>query len=383
MTRTALIAHPSAELYGSDRMVVASVRALQRSGWRVVVALPVHGPLVSLLRAQGAEVALVPAPVLRRSALAPRALVRLLVEAVRRLPAMLGLLRRTDPDVVYVNTVTVPTWVLAGRLARRRVVCHVHEAEEGGPMLLRALLLLPLLLAHAVLVNSRAAQVALGALPGLARRSHLLYNGVAGPPPTPDREAVPDPVRLVLVGRLSPRKGTDVAVAAVAELLASGVDARLELVGEVFPGYEWYADQLRTQVATAGLTDRVVFTGFRSDVWPSLAAADVVLVPSRTEPFGNVAVEGGLAQRPVVASSVQGLTEIVEHDSTGLLVPPDDPTALADAVRALLVDWPRARHLARRAQEQAHRRFSPAAYDERLLALLQGAAAVTGPTGSP
>lgn len=371
MTRTVLIAHPSADLYGSDRMLVASVRALQRSGWRVVVALPVHGPLVPLLRAEGVEVSLLPVPVLRRSALAPVALVRLVVEALRRLPAMLGLLRRTSPAVVYVNTVTVPTWVLAGRLAGRRVVCHVHEAEEDGPVLLRAMLLLPLLAAHSVLVNSRAAQSALRALPGLTRRSHLLYNGVAGPPPTPGRQSVPDPVRLVLVGRLSPRKGTDVAVAAVAELLRSGVDARLELVGEVFPGYEWYAEQLRTQVAAAGLTDRVAFAGFRPDVWPSLAAADVVLVPSRVEPFGNVAVEGGLAGRPVIASSVQGLTEIVEHGHTGLLVPPDDPAALADAVRQLLADWQRAGHLAARAQEQAVRRFSTVAYGERLRTLLE------------
>jgi glycosyltransferase involved in cell wall biosynthesis len=86
--------------------------------------------------------------------------------------------------------------------------------------------------------------------------------------------------------------------------------------------------------------------GIQNPVWPWLAEADIVVVPSRWEPFGNVAVEGMLARRPVVASSVQGLTEIVRPGQTGLLVPPDDPAALAAAIATLLGDWPRAKALA-------------------------------------
>jgi glycosyltransferase involved in cell wall biosynthesis len=116
----------------------------------------------------------------------------------------------------------------------------------------------------------------------------------------------------------------------------------------------------------AGTTGAVVFAGFRPSVWDSLAAADIAIVPSRVEPFGNVAVEAMLAGRPVVASATQGLLEIVKDGDNGLLVPPDDPVALADALQRLLDDWDGAVAMAKRAHEDAGRRFGKDRYHHEL-----------------
>lgn len=375
--RRVLLAHPSPDLYGSDRMLVESVRALCAGGAEVTVAVPQDGPLVPLLRSAGAQVLLVETVVLRKAFLRPGGLLTLAGLAARTLIPMVRAVRRTRADLVYVNTLTLPGWLLAARLAGRPALCHVHEAEDGIGRLVGVGLHAPLLLAGRVLVNSASAERGVvAALPLLGSRVRLLYNGVQGPDarPAPPREQLTDPVRLVLVGRLSPRKGTDVAVRAVAELREAGVDAVLDLVGEVFPGYEWFAQQLRSTAAELGVEDRVHFSGFRDDVWPALRTADVVLVPSRVEPFGNVAVEAALARRPVVASAVQGLTEIVQHGATGLLVPPDDPGALSRAVQRLVQDWPAACALADRAEHDAHERFSPASYAEALRHAVRGAA---------
>lgn len=361
MVRTVLLAHPSPDLYGSDRMLLESIDGLLAAGWRVVVTLPRSGPLTPELAARGVEVAIVDVPVLRKALLSPAGLVRLLATTVRALGPVLRLLRRTRPAVVYVNTVTIPLWFVAARLTGRPVLGHVHEAEEDVPAPVRIALALPLLFASVVVVNSRASAGALDVLPGLARKVRLLYNGVAGPPADlPPASA--EPSRLVLVGRLSPRKGTDVAVAALGLLRDQGFEVGLDLAGSVFPGYEWYEDRLRAQVAELGLDRSVRFLGFVPDVWAAQAAADVVLVPSRVEPFGNTAVEGQLAGRPVVVSGTQGLLEIVEAGKTGLVVPPDDPAALAAAVRSLLEDWPWARELAAAGRDEARRRFDPARY---------------------
>jgi glycosyltransferase involved in cell wall biosynthesis len=341
-------------------MLVESVAGLRDAGHRVVVTLPGPGPLVAALAGIGAETAIVPVPVLRKSLLSPLGLVRFAGQTVRALPGMLRLLRRVGPDAVYVNTVTVPLWFAAARLTGRPVLGHVHEAEEAVPRPVRLALALPLLLARKVAVNSRASAAALDVLPGLRRRVRLVYNGVPGPPgPLPAPLPDTGPVRLVLVGRLSPRKGTDVAVRALAELPEQ---VTLDLAGSVFPGYEWYEAELRALVDELGLAGRVRFLGFVPDVWAAHAAGDVVLVPSRVEPFGNTAVEGQLAGRPVVVSATQGLVEIVEPGKTGLVVPPDDPAALAAAVATLLADRPAARELAARGQEEARRRFDPARY---------------------
>lgn len=368
MTHTALMVHPSTELYGSDRMFAESVTALCERGWRVVVALPGDGPLADVLRSAGARVVRCPTPVLRKAALRPAGFARLLLEFVRAVPPTVRLLQRERPDLVFVSTVTVPLWLVLARLLRRRVLADVHEAEDEVPRAVRAALAAPLLTAHLVVVNSAATRSSLcAALPRLEHAVRLVYNGVAGPAMPPDRPAAPgSPPLLVLVGRLSPRKGTDLAVRAVELLHADGLPVRLDLIGDAFSGYEWYVDELRAHIAAAGLVHHVRLCGFQPDVWQAYGRADIALVPSRAEPFGNAAVEAQLAGVPVIVSEVQGLPETVGGGEHGVVVPTDDPRAIADAVVRLLDSWPAARTRALAAREVACERFAPARYRAEL-----------------
>ncbi|MFD0685140.1 glycosyltransferase family 4 protein [Actinomadura fibrosa] len=372
-----VLAHPSPDLYGSDRMLVESVRALVPD-WRVVVTLPADGPLSQALREAGAEIVVLPVPVLRKAYMSPFGLVRLAFAAARALPRAWRLLRRERAAVLYVNTVTIPLWLIAARLARVPALCHVHEAEDGVPGPVRAALSAPLRLARTVVVNSRASAAALG---GAGRGAQIVYNGVEEPARTvPPRAEPGPPARIALVGRLSPRKGSDVAVKAVRLLRERGYDASLTLVGAIFPGYEWFEEELRTM---AGDDEGVVFAGFRPSVWESFAEADIAIVPSRVEPFGNVAVEAMLAGRPVVASATQGLVEIVEDGENGVLVPPDDPAALADGIARLLDDWDGALAMAKRARDDAARRFGKDRYHSELREAVRRLAAPAHATLSP
>ncbi|MEU8342979.1 hypothetical protein SAMN05443665_1014136 [Actinomadura meyerae] len=363
---TVVLAHPSPDLYGSDRMLIESVRSLA-SHWRVIVTLPADGPLSEALRDAGAEIVVLPVPVLRKAYMSPLGLVRLAAAALRALPAARRLLRRERAAALYVNTVTIPVWLLAGRLARVPSLCHVHEAEDGVPGPVRAALSAPLRLARSVVVNSRASAAALGRA---GRRAEIIYNGVEEPPEVvPPRAEPGPPARIALVGRLSPRKGSDVAVKAVRILRERGYDTTLTLIGSVFPGYEWFEDELRD---LAGDDGRVEFAGFRPSVWNSFAEADIAIVPSRVEPFGNVAVEAMLAGRPVVASATQGLVEIVTDGDNGISVPPDDPAALADGIARLLDDWNGALVMAKRARADAARRFGKDRYHRELREAVRG-----------
>lgn len=363
-----LLVHPSSELYGSDRVALESARAFADAGARVQAALATHGPLADLLSQAGCDVRVLPFPVLRKAYLSPPGLLRLVWLTLRATPGMLRLLRSLRPDVVYVSTVTVPWWLVLARLGRAHVVCHVHEAEQDVPRPVRFGLSAPLLLAHRVVANSRVSEeLVVTGVPRLKPRVEVVYNGVPGPQAvTPPRAELESPVRLVLVGRVSARKGTDVAVAALAKLRERGLDATLDLVGGVFPGYEWFEARLRDQITALGLTDRVRWRGVCPEVWSALAEADVALVPSRVEPFGNAAVEAMLAGRPVVASRAQGLCEIVRPGENGWLVRPGDPEDLAAAVAGVVEDWPAAREQAERARLEAGAAFDPARYRDRI-----------------
>ncbi len=381
--RHVVIAHPSPDLYGSDLQMLESVTAAVDDGWQVTLVMPTDGPLAPHAAEAGAQVRIATFPVLRKSLLHPRRLFGFLASAVRATFAARRWLREAEADVLYVNTLTLPTWVYAARLARVQVLVHVHEAEEDAPLVVRAGLTAPLLAAHRVVANSRTAAAALARPFGcLARRTQVVYNGVAGPPSPPSSPARGGTVRLLLVGRLSPRKGSDVALEAVARLVADGRDVTIDLAGTAFAGYEWFADELAARAAEPDLAGRVRLLGYVADRWSALADADVVLVPSRVEPFGNTAVEAMLAARPVVVSATQGLVEIVTDGRTGLLVPVADAEALAGAVARLVDDPALADRLATAGRQEALRRFGVARYARELTAQLDalvGAEPADGP----
>jgi glycosyltransferase involved in cell wall biosynthesis len=376
---TVLVAHPSADLYGSDRMTLETVAALAARDVDVVVTLPVDGPLAGEVRRQGARVVVRRAPVLRKQAMTPRGFLALVATALASLPGAVRLLREVRPGTVYVATVTLPLWLLLARCLGLRAVCHVHEAERAVPRLVRRLLAAPLRCAHEVVVNSDVSRAVVGEdCPAVAPRVRVVRNGLAAPPTTvAPRAELTDPVRLVFVGRLSARKGADLAVDAVARLAELGVPARLEIVGDAVPGAPEYHDALRSRIEAAGLGDLVTFTGFVPDVWPHLQAADVVLVPSRgNESFGNAAAEAVLAARPVLVADVAGLRAAVRPYAGARVVAAADPQVWAAAVLDVRARWATLRAQVQRDAEAAARDLAPERYRREIADVLRGAAPV-------
>lgn len=366
-----LVAHPSPDMYGSDRVLLESVDALRDAGTTVTVALPGDGPLVAELERRGARVVQVEMPVLRKSALKPRGFVELLATAARSLPTQVRLVGGSGAELVLVNTITIPMWSLVARIAGRPSVVHVHEAEAEGSRLVNAVLYAPLNLAGHLVANSAFTRdVVAASYPWLARRTTVVHNGVPGPEHA--ERLVPGPVpHLLYVGRLSPRKGPDVAVRALGLLRDQGLAARLSLLGNVYPGYEWFEAELRELVARLGLDDQVDFLGFDATVWPHLAQADIALVPSvGEESFGNTAVEALLAARPLVVSRSSGLAEATDGYRAVRQVTPDDPQAIADAVRELWADIDHQAVLAVEDSRRAWQRHSPEAYRAAFLSAL-------------
>ena len=123
---TVLVAHPSPDLYGSDRQLLETIRALVDAGHRVNVALPDDGPLLPELTALGARVAIVPFTVLRKSLLSPRGLAGLAARSASEVARLRALIRADGADLLLVNTVTLPWWAPAGRAAGVPEIGRAH-----------------------------------------------------------------------------------------------------------------------------------------------------------------------------------------------------------------------------------------------------------------
>ncbi|MHA7281088.1 glycosyltransferase family 4 protein [Arthrobacter sp. MDT2-2] len=372
-----VIAHPSADLYGSDRMMLETLEGLVSSGAEITVVVPTSGPLLARVDTTGAASAVVKSLVLRKNLLSARGALSLLAQSTKSSIAIAAFLARNRPDTVYVSTLSIPLWTVIARLSGCRVLVHVHEAEGHVRPIIRHLLALPILFSTEVIANSRYTLKVLGqSLPRTAARARVVYNGVAGPESVSSpREELSDAVRLIYFGRISHRKGVDLAIDTVAELRRRGTMATLDVVGAVFAGNEEYARELTERIRRKGLQDSVRMLGFREDVWNSLDVADIVLIPARLdESFGNTVVEAMLAARPAVVSAMPGLCEAGDGYGSVQFVAPDDVGQLASAVETVVDDWPRWRGQAVKDRSRAQEHHAPSKYRQEIVASIAGTA---------
>jgi glycosyltransferase involved in cell wall biosynthesis len=178
----------------------------------------------------------------------------------------------------------------------------------------------------------------LSLFPRARSKAVFIHNGVDIEELAGKSEGIPTaqgPPYLLCIAAHNEKKAVDVLLRAFAELGASGGDCRLVLVGD---------GPLRRQheelASSLSLGERVEFLGFRgrSEIARLLRGCAFLVLPSRSEPFGMVLLEALSCRKAVVASEVGGIPEIVESGRSGLLVKPDDPRALARALRTLLED---------------------------------------------
>jgi glycosyltransferase involved in cell wall biosynthesis len=142
-----------------------------------------------------------------------------------------------------------------------------------------------------------------------------------------------------IIGRLAPWKGQDIFLEAVARLCVKQPALHARVIGSALFGEEAYEHGLKAKVDELGLTSFVEFTGFRDEVAEELAGLTVAVHASTVpEPFGQVVVEAMACGTPIVATAGGGPAEVITNGIDGLLVPPGDASALAEAVGRLLDD---------------------------------------------
>jgi glycosyltransferase involved in cell wall biosynthesis len=295
-----------------------------------------------------------------------------------------ALLRRERIDIVNIHyPVDYFVWfALSVSLAPIRLVTSIH----GGDMLLGSKEPRPLRWGVRKLLRSSHAVVApsagyrdeaLAPLPELLSRTHVIHNAVdleglsaAAPGPAPDGAPY-----LLTVAAHNQRKGIDVLLRAFESVAPRHPGLELHLVGDgpLRPLLEAQAD-------AGGFRSRIRFLGQRlpPEVMRLLRSCRVFVLPSRTESFGMAALEAMGCGAPVVASRVGGIPEIIEDGRHGLLVPPDDPDALAAGIGRLLDDPGLARRLGEAGAERVRAEFAAphagARYEALFLRLLGGAA---------
>jgi glycosyltransferase involved in cell wall biosynthesis len=350
-------------LGGAETLIAQLGRVAAQSGLDLqVLSILDRGPDRSALEPLLREVGLEPQYLGVRRTLDPTAV-----------PRLVSFIKHSGADVVHAHlemamTLALPAAALAGRPGVG-TFHHVHRPLSGRAAARERLAVEVATRSKAAIFVSQASLTSFADRYRPGRRVPkswtVVHNGIDLDYFSPATEASPVlPADLGLPASAAPRvvtllaalrdfKGITHAVRAWPDVLARVPEARLLLVGS---GSE--EASLRAQVADLGLTESVVFAGMRSDIPEILRASELVLLPSiYGENLPTVLMEAGGCGRPVVASDVGGISDIVADRETGLLVRPGDAAGIADAVVRLLDDRDLAEAMGRAGRQRMERLF--------------------------
>ena len=354
------------QMGGAGAILIALVKRLDRSQFQPFAVLGSDGDMANALRGLCVDVTVAPLEPIVRS-FRPATLARSMSRLIRGCRAVRAVCREKKIDIIHGNDNTVVFYaVLPAMMTGRKSVWHVHSAAKRlgciGAFLVKH--------STAIIFCSESVSAPFRRYPPkYTRKMVIAYESVNVPalieqsnrPSIREEYRIPPDVPLVgLVGRVTQIKGQDVFLEAAAAVSKLQPRARFAIVGapvagsrEALEADAAFGDSLQPLCEKLGIADRVIFTGYRYDVPAVMKDLSVLAVPSRHEGLGIVALEAMILGVPVVASSVDGLREVVQDGINGLLVPVDDAAALGLAITRLLED----KDLARRLVDEARRSF--------------------------
>ncbi|MCD6350505.1 MAG: glycosyltransferase [Armatimonadetes bacterium] len=356
-----LLVVPTLERGGAERMVVELARGMARRQIPCQVAyLDGAGTLAPEIEQAG-----VPARCLRLPHKAWPAAGRLA-----------RLLRDLSPTLIHAHMPRAGLWAAMAKPSGAALVYTEHNMQELYPGYCAWFYRYFLPRTEAVIAVSRdAAQSFSGRWPAHADKVTIIQTGVPlddlradqTPAQLRARHGVTDDEHLVCaVGAVRPPKAYPYLAQAVRKLLDRGVRVRALVVGskKVVPAE---ADRVEAEIRRLGVQDAMQLVGEVPKAFDYIAAAELLVLSSVQEGLPRVILEAMAAGKPVVAPDIGGCGEAIIHEETGLLVPPEDPEALADAIERLLAAPDEAVTMGERGRQRVEAMFTIEAMIERHL----------------
>ena len=348
--RKVLFLHGVTSIGGAERDLLGIIKELR--GFEPVVVCPNQDPLLSLVRATGVSSACMNIPPWRKVKAIP-----LILPAIYRLFQILVSYRI---NLLHINDLWwAPIGLAASRVAGIPCVTHVRADYTA-----RHIRRYRLHTCQVCIPVSKAVGQSLEIAGVSPSRIRLVYSGIdpSQISSTSDLAFIkakykiaPDRIVIGSVGNLRAVKGYEYLIRAIAHIVPAFPSVLCLIIGG---GDRSYERVLCALVEDLALSNHILFTGFCDDVYPLLSVMDVFVLASISEGFGIALLEAMALSKPVVATSVGGIPEVVVHGQTGLLVDAKNPLALAHTIIHFLADRERAEVMGNRGRKRVETHFS-------------------------
>jgi glycosyltransferase involved in cell wall biosynthesis len=339
-----LFIHQSAELYGSDKTLLLLLRHIDKSRFYPVVVLPNEGPLKIELEKENIKVVIAPVLKVYRKMFTPQNILKFIQDIKKGVDTLDVLNKQHHFDIIYSNTLAVLLGILYAKKRKIKHLWHVHEIIVHPKVIASIFPKILMRYSNLVICNSNATKKNLThRVPELKSKTTVIYNGMELNSENKAIEQKTDfgfkdtDTIITLVGRISRLKGHKLLLDVFTNHLNTNENIKLLFVGSPVEGQEYYLDEIQNSINRNKLQTKVKILPFLNDLNGIWSITDIAIMPStEAESFGLVAVEAMLAKKPVVASNLGGLSEIVINNETGLLFDPNSKEALSEALFKLI-----------------------------------------------
>ncbi len=344
---------------GAETSLYHLVTGLDKSRYKPFVLCPEPGPLVENLTEDEITTQVTPLPAWRK--------LKSIIARCSALNHLISSLAAAEIHLIHSNTIWINPYARKiGQKLTIPVICHLRDLIRKDQVKKYGLNKIDMIIPISNAVRKPLEEAGIE-----SARIRRIYNGVDVSMFSHGKDTLREDFSIRgyligIVGQLNPRshwKGQRDFLQAAARIVQHRSDVYFAVVGgdsspASAPEHKSYIRELKELAEDLGILDRVIFTGFRTDMPDVMASLDILVSASWAEPFGRVLIEAMAAGKPVVATAAGGAPEVVQDGITGVLVPPRDSQAIANAVLYILQDSQVRQKMGHAGQRRAQEYFS-------------------------
>jgi len=345
-----LFVHQSADLYGSDKTLLFLVDSIKDTVNPIVV-VPEEGPLTDELKKIDVEVLIIPVLKVSRELFKKINILKFPFQIFKAIYILRKKIGKRKIDIIHSNTLAIFLGAFYGKIYRIKHIWHVHEIILYPKVVAKSYPFLVNLFSDFVVFNSLAsAENLYKSKPKLKFKSEIIYNGLNRTTSflvEEERLVVRknlfkniqnDSIIIGLVGRINKHKGQQLLLNVFEKLKKENIEnIYLLFIGSPIKSQQFLLEGIKNEIKHKNLENVVTIINFQKEIWNYYDCIDIIIVPTTDpEPFGLVAVEGMLSQKPIIAANHGGLKEIVVHYKTGLLFEPCNESDLKRSIETLI-----------------------------------------------